>query len=469
MNNKIKYHKWSKKENKKLFNSFKEKIDISSYNFQYYYPIMSLYFHIHNSKNAHKTIDFERRFYIQEIINKKTDDDYNSNCILDIKLFDSHKNQKYNCEAFCKSISILDLQHVINNNYNLLTNHTNSLSSPYNFNTFSKINDMNNSAYIDLFCSFFFSSITENNILPNFPIFYGSLNCIGKIKYDITEDYSYIKDDYNFNKKIRNKYTLIKYVDSDDESESNYSETNNDYIMNINKTPLVYIFSEKLIETLEELIINEGFESKYLISCLFQVSYALLYLQNNYSFTHNDLHINNIMYTKTKRAHIYYKINNQYFKVPTYGMIFKIIDFGRSILTVNNKLFYNDCFSQYGEAYGQYYYPNQVSFYKKEKLPNIIKPNYSFDLCRLSITILEVIERYNIFITNELEKLLYHMVTDSKGNNYMEHNDTFDLYINIAKYSKNANPSEILQNNIFNQYKIKKKHISSRYNVYKMN
>ena len=61
------------------------------------------------------------------------------------------------------------------------------------------------------------------------------------------------------------------------------------------------------------------------------------------------------------------------------------------------------------------------------------------------------------------------MVTDSKGNNYMEHNDTFDLYINIAKYSKNANPSEILQNNIFNQYKIKKKHISSRYNVYKMN
>ena len=77
MDYKIKYHKWTKKENKLLFNSFKEKIDESSYNFQYYIPIMSLYFYIHNTKNAHKTLDFKRRFYIQEIVNKKNDDDFN--------------------------------------------------------------------------------------------------------------------------------------------------------------------------------------------------------------------------------------------------------------------------------------------------------------------------------------------------------------------------------------------------------
>ena len=61
------------------------------------------------------------------------------------------------------------------------------------------------------------------------------------------------------------------------------------------------------------------------------------------------------------------------------------------------------------------------------------------------------------------------MVIDSKGNNYMEHDDSFDLYINIAKYSQNAKPFDILMNSIFNKYKVKKRNISSRYNVYKMN
>ena len=53
-------------------------------------------------------------------------------------------------------------------------------------------------------------------------------------------------------------------------------------------------------------------------------------MQKHYSFTHNDLHINNIMYTSTSKTFLYYKYNNIYFKVPTYGYLFKIIDFGRS-------------------------------------------------------------------------------------------------------------------------------------------
>ena len=39
----------------------------------------------------------------------------------------------------------------------------------------------------------------------------------------------------------------------------------------------------------------------------------------------------------------------------------KIIDFGRCIFTHRKKTFMNDCFSQYGEAEGQYVYPPQVN------------------------------------------------------------------------------------------------------------
>ena len=43
------------------------------------------------------------------------------------------------------------------------------------------------------------------------------------------------------------------------------------------------------------------------------------------------------MYMNTDIPHLYYKFNKS--KVPTYGKIFKIIDFGRSIYRFNNRIF----------------------------------------------------------------------------------------------------------------------------------
>lgn len=475
--NKLRYHKWDINDTKKLYRSFKNVINDKAYDFQYYIPLMSLYFYFHNTKNSNKIIDFERRFYIREINELLKDNDYNSNCILNISLFDSKKNQKYITDAFCKSISILDIQHILSDNYNLINKHNPLLSSPYNYNSFSKINDIHNSAYIDLFCSYLFGKITENNILPNFGLFYGSFNCISNIKYDITSEYSALKNEHVFSDKIRKLYTLTKYSDNC-ETESNLtdnspsidtvSEDDDDYMLNIRSVPTLYIFTEKLNETLEEVILDETFNSNVLLSCLFQISFALSYLQKKYLFTHNDLHINNIMYSKTKREHIYYKINNKYYKIPTYGKIYKIIDFGRSILTYNNKIYHNDCFSKFGEAHGQYYYPDQIRFLKKKYSNEIIKPNYSFDLCRLSITILDLIRENNIIITDELLNLLNKMVMKNDVDSFMDNDEDFDLYINISKYSKNAIPQDILNNNIFKQFLLKKRKISKRYNIYKM-
>ena len=36
------------------------------------------------------------------------------------------------------------------------------------------------------------------------------------------------------------------------------------------------------------------------------------------------------MYNTTKKEYLYYCINNTYYKIPTFGKIHKIIDFGRS-------------------------------------------------------------------------------------------------------------------------------------------
>ena len=53
----------------------------------------------------------------------------------------------------------------------------------------------------------------------------------------------------------------------------------------------------------------------------------LLCYQKAFKMTHNDLHTNNIMFINTDKQFLYYNYNNLLYKVPTFGKIYKIIDF----------------------------------------------------------------------------------------------------------------------------------------------
>ena len=257
--------------------------------------------------------------------------------------------------------------------------------------------------------------------------------------------------------------------DTSDTSDSSYSsdsseEDTNDYIILLKDLPCQFFFIEKLQGTLEDLLDEiEDLNIDIILSCIFQVSFALLYLQKYYSFTHNDLHINNVMYTSTEKTYLYYKFNNLYYKVPTFGYVFKIIDFGRSIFTFHKKVFFNDTFENHGEAEGQYTKPfNPLNF---EETKEKIIPNYHFDLCRLAITILDVCD----FDKNENYKskqsfvdFIYNMTLTENGNSLYDLEDDFNMYISIAKYANNSLPRNIIQNIIFNQYRVKKKNFPKK-------
>ena len=64
---------------------------------------------------------------------------------------------------------------------------------------------------------------------------------------------------------------------------------------------------------------------------MLQIIFTLIIYQQTFEFTHNDLHTNNIVYNNTEKKYIYYRYKNRHYKVPTYGKIYKIIDFGRAI------------------------------------------------------------------------------------------------------------------------------------------
>lgn len=111
---------------------------------------------------------------------------------------------------------------------------------------------------------------------------------------------------------------------------------------------------EKCDNTLDDLILSDSLSNDEYISALMQIIMILLTYQKVFSFTHNDLHTNNVMYNKTKQDFIFYKYANKIYKVPTYGKIYKIIDFGRSIYRVKGRVFCSDSFKQGGDAATQY-------------------------------------------------------------------------------------------------------------------
>ena len=471
MNSEIQFYKWQKRDYKKLYDSIRENLGMN--NLQFYMPFYSLYFYIHNKPKANHKIDMKRNYYLKEVLEITKSRYYNSNMFLKGNVYNESKNSTTECELFCKSIPILDPIHVVNNNYNLVNHNNYHLPSNYNYNTFHKINDMNNTAYIDVLCSFLFGNLTHYKKSPSFPLFYGSVNGIGDYNYDLTEDYDDIKNDRCFNENIDKGFKLEIYVSDDESSSDDESEIDSgdkssdklsidekyeedsfdDCIAKLLKIPIQLLFIEKLEGTLEDLL-DEDIKEEVLLSCIFQVSFALTYLQKHYQFTHNDLHINNVMFQKTESKYLYYKYNNIYFRVPTYGYIFKIIDFGRAIFKYRDKVYMNDVFSDYGEAGGQYTHPKQVQF-TVERDKEYIKPNYHFDLCRLSMTILEELNSKEY--SEESLQFLNHMCKNSCDISFCDMPDDFYLYKSIAKDACNCLPREVIMNDIFKSYRIKKK------------
>ena len=140
-------------------------------------------------------------------------------------------------------------------------------------------------------------------------------------------------------------------------SESEYSDDEDEIIMNANikNYPVTMIVLEKCEQTLDDYILNADELSQDEWSSIFiQIIFQLIAYKNMFDFTHNDLHTNNVMYIETNKEFVNYCFNEKHYKVPTYGKIWKIIDFGRAIFKFKKHIFCSDSFHPKGDAAGQY-------------------------------------------------------------------------------------------------------------------
>ena len=118
--------------------------------------------------------------------------------------------------------------------------------------------------------------------------------------------------------------------------------------------PVDMICLESCKDTLDSFMLGEDVDPDEWLAILMQVIMQLIAYQKVFAFTHNDLHTNNIMYTETDKQYLYYCFESNYYKVPTYGKIWKIIDFGRAIYKFNGKVICSDSFAPGEDAATQY-------------------------------------------------------------------------------------------------------------------
>jgi hypothetical protein len=276
--------------------------------------------------------------------------------------------------------------------------------------------------------------------------------------------------------------------DTDDEDCDDDSEEEILQYVEFTDFPVQVTLLERAQGTLDELLeieddddpaMKETKEARW-GAWLFQVIAALTCAQYYYGFVHNDLHSNNIMWSETDKPYLYYRVHKKsgsshILRVPTFGKIMKIIDFGRATYHLPDPagFFIPDAFFPGNDASTQY---NCDPFYDPKEGPRV-EPNPSFDLSRLSVALLEFLypERPDAakpikIMSKEGNKLysetvsrvynmLWEWLIDDSGANILrlpsgkERYPDFDLYRAIAAEVHRAVPRHQIERPLYQEYK----------------
>lgn len=333
-----------------------------------------------------------------------------------------------------------------------------------------KMADVNNSSYVDGFFYYLSNRLLDQGFLHG-TRFHGSFLAMkNDFLYDISEEVDHLEDseffhknrgtlfeldqDYHFSDSRKNKDRVVLSdepieLEFDSLEDISVQSSKDSLCFNlhavIKQFPVQIIAMDKYEETLDSLL--DEMNTEELTACLMQIIMTLITYQKVYSFVHNDLHTNNIMYVPTELTHLTYCYQGVYYKVPTYGKLYKIIDYGRSIYTFQGNRFVSDSFHPEGDAGTQY---NLEPYFNCAEEP--IDANPSFDLCRLACSILEGYEE-----EEEIFNVLKEWTEDDVGESVlfkdgMERYPDFELYRMIARTVHKHTPIAQLSRPIFSQF-----------------
>ena len=303
------------------------------------------------------------------------------------------------------------------------------------------------------------------------------------------------------NPKLRLKRMSVSEDENSGSGSDSYESDETEELVEFTNFPVQVSLLEKADGTLDTLLDDEDDNDAMMLETkdmrwaawLFQVIAGLVVAQHYFGFVHNDLHTNNVMWNGTGITDIYYRIvkgkETWYMKIPTYGRLIKIIDFGRASFTIPNVGFFiSDAFFPGNDAATQY---NCEPFFDPKEGKKV-EPNTSFDLCRLAVSLLEslfpdrpsnstpvkIMSREGAKLYPEtvspVYNLLWEWLTDDNGKNVLrtpggeERYPDFDLYRALAADVHNAIPSVQVEKALFSQFRCAAKDIPANTQVYEL-
>jgi hypothetical protein len=141
-------------------------------------------------------------------------------------------------------------------------------------------------------------------------------------------------------------------------------------VIQIEQKPLVFILSEFISGSSFYYIDDEVTEDD-IYSILFEIKYAIDWAFKSYNFTHNDLHVNNVMITKNKN-HRSYEIDGKFYTITSIYQP-KIIDYDKASTEFKENI-------DYDYLVGSLLYYQKVMFKKRFKIKRENASNEEFIL-----------------------------------------------------------------------------------------
>ena len=283
--------------------------------------------------------------------------------------------------------------------------------------------------------------------------------------------------------------------DSDSDSDSSVNENIYSVYSEFANYPVMMIFQERMEGVIDDMLEDDSmvgaahgskeWEARW-IAWTFQIIAALCAAQGVLGFTHNDLHTNNIVWITTEESWLFYKNRSgTVWRIPTYGRIFRIIDFGRSIFRIKDKWFVSDDYNYGGDAEGQYNFECTKNGRSRK-----IYPNPSFDLCRYAVSVMDalfpempaekldgpILSKEGDWIIHETDSplwnLLWTWLLDKDGRNVLREEDKterfpdFDLYSHITENVFGAKPQDQITHSAFSSFKVAENSVGDWETVY---
>jgi len=423
------------------------------------------------------------------------------------KIRNRHTKQTYWKNIFIKEIPFLTMDDQIVRFHDIQYLKKPLIEAKQNFgyeDIMKSLYDINSSVHLEVFINYALSRLVENGVCPSFPIFYGSYQGImAKFTKELTDcegELEYIMDEGK--ETIFTKYTLYKYGkstsiknnkddqnDQDNEDNEDNQDNQNKYIEKkeakineakineakineeneeeieeieeddevygtVNNCPVIFMASEKMRCDVYKLIKFHYLEDDEIISMWWQVVYGIWIYQEVFGITHNDLHLSNIMWNKTNEKYLYYEVQDKCYRVPTFGRIYKIIDFGRATFTYNNIIGKNDIF-----GFGRDAETVLIGHRLNSQGKKAVYPHFAVDVMTLAMNIIDdIIMRHKSY--PQLKKYFMSFIVDDNGNKVCYNSPDGEIHFDDHRKITRATPKEewkplnILKS--FNNYEIKK-------------